>query len=264
MKKFLGKKPFKVVQNEEGVSQEILNNIVSVNNYLLERPQRGTPAETVPWLFIRSVSNLGVRFPIVFTTKDEPYLAINCSLQMDLFDTKSKQFRSGVYRPNNVFFIRGLVSRPNFVHLMKHFRRLLSSEYGGNVDTSLPGSLGNRYVVCLSNAGINFLHTLLHIAITGGGEVIDYSWIAPLQELIEEKEEAQLKRKKSSPRGVFTGDTDEDLIINHVTPPGFSPGFSTPRATKNKSLADAKATLEKLEKIKKAANKVAQPYNPYI
>ena len=191
IKTFLGKSPSRIIENIHMFSAqetEVFNQtIVDVSHN-----------DSCPELGIRALSTFSVGFPIVEMGKGDYYVPIKCGFEMNMFDPKTRKIRSGTYYPPNVFYINGLGARPSFKRLIKHFKSLLSSEYGGKIDTVLPGSMGNRYSVHLSNAKTPFLYTLLHQAVVGNCAVIDYSWIAPLQNLIEEVEDREkLKRAKN-------------------------------------------------------------------
>lgn len=199
IKYFLGRRPLKVITDYTELSEKHANTFESVNNYLLE-------AQSSTGVFmdlgINRTSQFRLTTPIIQVSKEEYYIPIKCAFEINLMATKTAKMRNAVYAPSDLFYIKGLVSRPNLGHLMKHFQKLLSSEYAGRIDGPLPGSMGNRYTVCLSNAKTAFIITLLHLATTGGGKVIDFSWIAPLQELLESKEEEELKRKSKTGRGL--------------------------------------------------------------
>ncbi|HEY0751936.1 MAG TPA: hypothetical protein VGD26_12320, partial [Chitinophagaceae bacterium] len=108
-----------------------------------------------------------------------------------------------------------------------------SSEYTGAVDTELPGAMGNRYVVLLSNLNTSYLYTLLDSATKGDGKCIDYSWIAPLQELVEKSEDLAHKKAKSLKERLLADEPEENVAMPDMLdgpPRPRGAGFASARA----------------------------------
>jgi hypothetical protein len=95
--------------------------------------------------------------------------------------------------PREAFYIEGL-RRPNVQHMASKLEQLFKEDYSGN---GLYQFKLGRYVICVDNFSSTVLKTFLITAKAGDGSVIDYSWVAPIQDLIEQQVEENLKRKSN-------------------------------------------------------------------
>lgn len=220
LKTFLGKKPARLV----GVTQRTEDEdhvIRSVNHYLINDGK----TISVPELNIIKAGQLRLVDPIVYVDKTTAYVPLRVQSNMAFFTGKEAK-KVAIYSPKDVFFVKGLGSRPNLEHLFKTVKKLLASDYPGSVD-----NYHGRYAVCLSNARMQFVYTLLQLAVMGDGKVIDYSWIAPLQELFELKEDEERKAKQPPV-------TEEPEPTPHdQLPPSFLQAVAKAKAQKARSTA---------------------------
>jgi hypothetical protein len=103
--------------------------------------------------------------------------------------------RTSTYNHYNFVYITKL-GRPNIERIVNKLASILSKDFPGEREI-----LCDRYVFVIPNLDKTILNKWLDIAKNGDGSVIDYSWIAPLQDYILEFEEEVLKLKTRFPKG---------------------------------------------------------------
>lgn len=197
MKLFLGQKPVKVLA-ERDLSIKEMKVLQDVNSYLhLDKSWRKFKK---PELGIHGIGGLYLVLPAVVLPRDKAFIPIKIVFIDD---------RGVICNNKDTFYIKDFGARPSPSYLLGHFLNALSKPFEGKVDLELP-----RYAVILSNARASFINQLLSIAIKGKGKTIDYSWIAPFQELIENNEESLPKKRG---RNKLINDSDpqpmEDLDV---------------------------------------------------
>lgn len=212
IKSFLGKSPIKIINSSDRSPQ--VTNIMGQVGTFLEQKSEGLTKLVIPELGITGLIGFRLTLPIVVLSKTETYIPIKASLRMDLYSRTTKKLASATYSPADVFFINGVGSRPNPTYLFKHFLALLKAPYPGSLDIS-----AGRYAFILTNLRGSFIDTLLYIATHSKEEVIDYSWLVPLQTLLEFKEDNHEKPKRSlavPSEDDFLTPPDVDQFVNRV------------------------------------------------
>lgn len=150
---------------------------------------------------------------------------------MPLYHWLDKRMRVANYVSHGLVYIMGIGKRPALPYIDKAISELLSSEYTGQLENRVGKPYHGRYVICLNNANKEFIRTLLNICMDGDGKVIDYTWIAPLQDLLEQLLEEEEKRLKAVKRGV--NHIDDDFEIPSAASPhtfNWAQKANTPRA----------------------------------
>ena len=209
IKLFLGQRPAKVL-TPDNISEKDRGILQGVNTYLLT--DKTWMALSVPELGISRLSFFRLTNPILLFDKDKTYVPIKISLHMGLYNEAKKSLSSAMYSPSDVFYITGIGARPNAEHLFKHLKKALAAPFIGSIDLQLA-----RYAILLSNAKTTFLQTLLYLATSGKGDIIDYSWIAPLQNLLELREDEEKRVIKKTLKS-WVSEEEEDLGIDYLPP----------------------------------------------
>lgn len=239
---FIGKKPLKVYNKYTEMQPQAVRTIKAMNTYL----SRLGKTTNIPELNISYFGGTQIDYdaPVVQLSEDEIYLPLSLSFRTTLYNKSTRAYRNATLIPKALFYVKAM-RRPNEEFIRDRLIETLSSEYGGAFEFGLnqAGNSDDRYIMCLQNANSSFLDTLLRIAVSGDGSVIDYTWIAPLQELVEMKEDKPTKVKQNAKTFVVPPIHD-DFSPDHElsVPEPWAQHVGAPRA---------KLMLDKLKQDKK-------------
>jgi len=200
IKEFLGVKNPTVVYGD--VDKEFRNKIDSINGYLF----KNSPAVIADSLDINNFMVTGIDpggariiiedttyYPVDFVgrylsiNKKSPELAKWLSPYRD-FNNQSlyNEYLSAVYISP--------LSRPNSKYVLDKLEKIFTSEYEGLLHIKY----GGRYVFCIDALPIGLLQNILEKVKSRALPNIDLTWVAPLQDIVEEQLDRMAKNAKQA------------------------------------------------------------------
>lgn len=176
-----------------GQTESVRHGVDSVNGYI-RRLEEGKRDISLTELYIRSavIGGINEEAEAIQLTDGTIYFPIYVHINYTTL-AKAREGSSQRWLPKDCFFIENL-KRPNLSHFLSKLSQLFKEEY--KQASNYQFKLG-RYVFWLDNFSEGYLVTLLALAKNGDGAIIDYTWIAPLQELLELKTVSSKKPAKA-------------------------------------------------------------------
>ncbi len=211
---FLGKKPTQSVMDWNKIKNEeerakVKHGLQSVNGFVGNHTQY----IPLPELSVMNSSILGIEIDCPFVQIDNKNWYYPVALQWEFKPfTIEERGKVGLnrYFINNFIYINKL-GRPNLSLINNKLKKILSSEYEGKYHIE-----SGRYVFCFDHLDLPYVEHLLSISKHGDGKNIDYTWIAPFQDLYEEKfevfQKSQKKRKTRKTSGQKPVEREDEYI----------------------------------------------------
>lgn len=189
----------------KGMDDKMMHKIASVNGHVEEL--NNVIASNTPLISEINCTCIDLS-ATAYETNNGLYVPVKLGLNV-LPPTKRSAFGPS-WLMTSTFVYLNRIGRPNSRLVLDKMKHFFKNEYQGSIHIQ-----DGRYVFCLDGLSEKVLAHWFDLAKKGDGKIIDYSWIAPLQDLYDEKMELNLKasqlKKKNLKRAVDVEDHWETL-----------------------------------------------------